>query len=111
VKAGIARCAQVPDPDEGSQRRCSENTRIRMIPRKKFGMEKPKTAKLITPRSMALPWCCAAMTPSGMPMNSAIASPQTPSSSVLGARSITMSQAGSPERREMPKSPVDSACQ
>ncbi len=94
VMAGMIRWAAVPMPEVGSQRSPSEKARISRMPRKKFGMLKPKTANAMTKRSMVLLRLSAATMPSGTPISRLTASAVRPSSSVAGMASARTSVTG-----------------
>src|SRR5207253_11500420 len=47
AKAGMIRCSGVPEPEEGSQPRYTENTRISTSPTQKDGRDRPSSAKTL----------------------------------------------------------------
>ena len=99
-----------PIPTTATSAAAARTAGSRGMPRKKFGMEKPNTAKPITDRSdPAVAVDRAASTPSGNPTSSAIRIETPPSSAVFGTRSHTSAKASWSLRNEMPKSPRSNA--
>ena len=77
-----------------------------MKPSQKTGIEKPKTTKSITIRSIARPACQAARIPRGMPITRVRVSPSMASVTVgctLGAIRLVM---GRLENMDVPRSPL-----
>ena len=52
---GRMKCAQVPEPETGSQRNCTENSMISTSAKKKFGIACPTTATPSDSRSIQPP--------------------------------------------------------
>ncbi len=105
VTTGISMCQSVSEPELGKIRSESENRRINRIPRKKFGMLKPKTEKLITKRSIALLRLSAATSPKGTPSRMLTNRAVIPSCKVAGTASSTTSTTSRSSDNDIPRSP------
>jgi hypothetical protein len=76
-----------------------------MKPSQKVGIEKPETAKTITPRSSQDPFRQAASTPIGTPTPTLISIANSVSQIVVAARCPMRVATGRPEKIEVPRSP------
>src|SRR4029077_19041029 len=70
AKAGMIRCNGVPAPEEGSQPRYTEKTRINTRPTQNDGSDSPNSAKTLPALSQKRPTRTAARMPLGIPSNS-----------------------------------------
>ena len=63
-------CHGVPEPDDGSQPRYTEKSRIIRSPRQNWGIDRPRRAKILPAPSQKPFTRTAARIPLGMPMRS-----------------------------------------
>src|SRR5713226_7707537 len=92
-------------PEDGSQLKYPDMTRIIMMPSQKLGIEMPKKPNA-EPKLSAQEFVFApAQTPSGMPKMIAISSDAMASSMVAGSRSPIKLITGSAYRNDVPRSP------
>src|SRR5438309_478333 len=89
----------------GSQRRYSENTKIRRIAKKKLGMDTPSKATVVTSKSDFELRRVAEIMPVGIAIASAISMASTVSSIVTGKRDTMSCDTSLFERIERPRSP------
>jgi hypothetical protein len=76
----------VPEPEEGSQPRYTENTRISTRPTQNCGSDRPSRAKILPALSQKRSTRTAARMPLGMPISSDRPIATAASSSELGRR-------------------------
>ena len=86
AKAGMIRCNGVPEPEEGSQPRYTEKTRIITSPTQNEGSDRPSSAKTLPALSQKRPTRTEARMPLGMPINSEKAIAAVASITELGSR-------------------------
>ena len=94
ANAGMIRCSGVPEPEEGSQPRYTENTRIITSPTQKEGSDKPSSAKTLPALSQNRPTRTDARMPLGMPISSEKAIAALASITELGSRDQYSSMTG-----------------
>src|SRR5437867_5018444 len=86
ASAGMTTWRQSPEPEVGSHRSQTENTRISTRPSQKPGIERPSSATPFATVSQPLFTFTAEMIPAGMPIRSEMSVAANPSVSELGSR-------------------------
>src|SRR6266567_8854047 len=86
ASAGMTTCRQSPDPEVGSQRSQTENTRINTRPSQKPGIDSPSSATPLATLSHAVFTLTAEMMPAGTPMSREMSVAARPRVSELGNR-------------------------
>src|SRR5262249_18362010 len=86
AKAGMTRCAAVPEPDDGSHPRYTEKNKISTRPTQNEGSESPSNANTLPALSQKRPTRTAARMPLGMPIRREKAMAAVARSSELGRR-------------------------
>ena len=94
VNAGSTRYASPPEPDGGSHRRTTANTRIRSSPTQYTGNDTPRYDTSMARRSTAPPGRMAESTPSVIPLSAAMSMAASASWTVLGNRAARSSAIG-----------------
>ncbi len=93
-------------PEVGSQPSVVANRAISRMPIQKSGIETPNWLVMRTMASLTRPSRSAEKMPAGSAIGSAITMPTSPSDSVAGSRSSSVTVTGSPLRKLTPRSPV-----
>src|SRR5205085_382355 len=70
ANAGMIRCSALPEPDDGSQPRYTENTRISTKPTRKDGSDSPSRANILPKLSQKRPTRTDDKMPLGIPISS-----------------------------------------